>query len=61
MISEEKICPRCNQIFICDPGNIQHCQCNDICLSAAVKEKISEEYEDCLCIKCLVELNEDKS
>ncbi len=54
---EDKYCPRCNRLFECKAGNISQCQCNDIQLSPAAKKLIEEQYNDCLCASCLLELS----
>ncbi|MBS1733668.1 MAG: cysteine-rich CWC family protein [Bacteroidetes bacterium] len=53
---EKKYCPRCNHSFECKAGSISQCQCNDIRLTAAERERIGLLYNDCLCIDCLHEL-----
>ncbi len=54
---EDKYCPRCNRLFECKAGNISQCQCNDVHLSVAAKKLIEEQYNDCLCASCLLELS----
>ena len=53
---ELKYCERCGLAFECKPGNITQCQCYEFQLSSELKAKIGEEYNDCLCAKCLREL-----
>ena len=58
---EKKSCPRCKSQFVCNPGNITHCQCYGFKLSEELKAYLEEKYDDCLCRDCLeylsVELN----
>jgi Cysteine-rich CWC len=54
---ENSHCPRCGRNFVCNPGNIQACQCSGIPLSAEQKAFIEERYQgQCLCKDCLLEL-----
>ncbi len=45
------------QAFECKQGSITQCQCNAIRLSEEAAQMIRLNYNDCLCIKCLTELN----
>jgi ribosomal protein S27AE len=49
----EKICPRCGSKLICRHKNIQLCDCRTIELSEKARLEISNNYSDCLCLKCL--------
>jgi len=51
-----KRCPRCQREFLCHHENIALCDCSKVKLTAAEREKISKQYPDCLCLKCLQEL-----
>ena len=51
---ETKQCARCNTLFECKSGSIMLCQCQTVVLSAEQLEYISEQYEDCLCSRCLL-------
>ena len=53
---EEKHCQRCGKSFECKAGTITQCQCAAIQLSVAERAFIEKQYEDCLCIGCLFEL-----
>jgi hypothetical protein len=53
---EEKNCPRCNAKFTCNVRDIKNCQCNTVKLSEKESELIQLNFEDCLCIKCLLEI-----
>ncbi len=56
---EEKLCPRCNCLFECKPGNITQSQCYGISLTETEKQVIETKYADCLCINCLHELKNE--
>jgi hypothetical protein len=49
----KKICPRCNSSFECQNNNILECDCITVTLSAEDYQYVSNNYTDCLCIKCL--------
>jgi hypothetical protein len=53
---EEKNCPRCKVQFTCNVGGIKNCQCNTVKLSEKESELLQLNFEDCLCIKCLLEI-----
>ncbi len=55
-IHEEKACSRCNQSFECKVGDIAHCHCNNVVLTAEEKAFIENKYHDCLCAHCLKDL-----
>lgn len=57
--AKSAICPRCNREFLCQPQNIEACQCSQIVLGQTTLEFImSKGYQGCLCIDCLRELEE---
>lgn len=53
---ELKICPRCGITFECKVGSINLCQCSAIVLSQEERDYIFEQYSDCLCAACLIEM-----
>lgn len=53
---EPKSCPRCEAIFECKVGDVANCQCSEVALNAYTKTFLSKTQYDCLCKKCLVEL-----
>jgi len=55
-LHEEKHCPRCNKAFECKSGNIAHCQCSGVSLTEKQSAWINSQYDDCLCINCLQEI-----
>ena len=55
---EEKKCPRCNQAFVCKVGDILKCQCYGIEMTAEEQKFIANEYNECLCKTCLLQLKQ---
>ncbi len=55
---EEKYCPRCKAAFECKVGDIMHCQCYGLGLTAEEQGFLADRYEDCLCRNCLLELKQ---
>ena len=53
---EKKQCPRCQQSFECKSGSILLCQCSKIEMSSEQLEYSNSQYDDCLCLSCLKEL-----
>lgn len=60
MIKEElnKTCNRCNALFVCNADDIAHCQCQQVSLTDSDRHFISTQFNDCLCLNCLVEINQ---
>jgi hypothetical protein len=56
---ESKQCARCHSLFECKSGSIMLCQCQTVVLSAEQLEYINQQYEDCLCGRCLLELRSE--
>ncbi len=56
---ENKICPRCKQIFECKVGNITQCHCYGINLGEEENQIIEKIYNDCLCNNCLLDLKNE--
>ena len=56
---ETKSCPRCKKNFECKPVNITQCQCFGITLTTELKASIEQRYNDCLCIDCLLHLQQE--
>ena len=53
---EEKHCPRCKILFECKVGNITQCQCSEISMNIDEQQYIFKQYNDCLCLNCIVAL-----
>ncbi|MHB9010684.1 MAG: cysteine-rich CWC family protein [Ignavibacteriaceae bacterium] len=58
---EIKYCSICSIAFECKVGNITQCQCFEVQLSEEEKEFIYNQYQDCLCKNCLIELKKEYS
>lgn len=56
---ETKTCQRCNTAFECKSGSITQCQCFEIKLTMEQRAYLEQRYTDCLCRKCLRELQEE--
>ena len=50
---ETKNCQRCDANFECKVGNITQCQCYGFSFNDKEKDYIYNNYNDCLCRKCL--------
>jgi hypothetical protein len=53
---EKKQCPRCLAEFECKTGSILLCQCSKIEMTAEQLEYSNTQFEDCLCLACLKDL-----
>ncbi|MCK4865648.1 MAG: cysteine-rich CWC family protein [Gammaproteobacteria bacterium] len=53
---EKKQCPRCAVEFECKTGSILLCQCSKIEMTQEQLEYSNSQYNDCLCLSCLKEL-----
>ena len=58
-VSSKKICSKCHTEFECNAGNIEECQCKTIKLTDESLRRINELYLDCLCAKCLIEIQDE--
>lgn len=56
---EKKACPRCSTHFECKVGSILLCQCSTVHLSEVESDFIREQYSDCLCSSCMVQVKAD--
>ncbi len=45
-------CPRCGAAFHCGAAD-PRCDCFDLDLSAALRQRLAAQYSSCLCIACL--------
>ncbi|WP_153639012.1 cysteine-rich CWC family protein [Prolixibacter sp. NT017] len=53
------VCPRCGSTFECQDDEIQKCWCARERLPAALCETLRENYDACLCLSCISELQND--
>lgn len=54
----KKICPRCSVNFTCREDRKDLCQCTRVYVMSEVKSYVKENYDKCLCPRCLKETNE---
>lgn len=51
-------CPRCRAGFECRAGSPSPCDCMSIALSRPALDHLAEQYDGCLCLRCLQEIGE---
>lgn len=56
---EQVACPRCNSFFECKVGSISLCQCTVVVLTVDESQYICDNYEECLCNSCMLELKKE--
>lgn len=56
---EDKSCVNCGDIFECKLGSITICHCFDVPLTREETLYMSQNYDDCLCHKCLVTVKQN--
>lgn len=56
---EKKQCPRYRRLFECKSGSILLCQCQTVVLSSEQLDYIANQYDDCLCSRCLLEVRSE--
>ena len=49
-------CPRCTKPFVCKVGDIAHCQCSNVQLTAEELEFIGRQFGGCLCVNCMLDM-----
>ena len=54
-----KQCPRCGSAFVCMHDTPAVCQCAGIRLSDVTRAYLKDHYTDCLCARCLRELEKE--
>ncbi|MCL2646595.1 MAG: cysteine-rich CWC family protein [Phycisphaerales bacterium] len=52
-----KQCPRCHQMFGCQASG-RGCWCTHLWVPVAVLAALQQDYTDCLCKNCLIEMVE---
>lgn len=55
---EDVACPRCGASFQCKMGSISICHCSDVQLTKEQTAYLSEQWQGCLCHRCLLELTD---
>ena len=53
----DKICPRCNQSFVCRNDNILECWCLMESISVSVRAYLARNFTGCLCSLCIDDIN----
>ena len=56
MNDSQDLCPRCGAAFHCGVADAKPCACTKVRLDAATLGALREQYERCLCLRCLLEL-----
>lgn len=56
-----KRCSKCFESFECKSDNIEKCDCSKIYLPDELKKYISNNYSDCLCLNCLIDIKSNYS
>lgn len=51
----KKICPRCSNSFVCREDRTDLCHCTRVYLTSNMRSYLAQDYEECLCHKCLRE------
>jgi hypothetical protein len=54
--SQNKICQRCAKHFECNANNIAACECSRVSLNEKELKFIKENFKDCICANCLMEI-----
>ena len=54
-------CPRCAAAFHCGAADAAPCACTTVQLEAATLAALRSQYERCLCLRCLVELQQERA
>ncbi|MDP9078285.1 MAG: cysteine-rich CWC family protein [Bacteroidota bacterium] len=52
-------CDRCGDRIECKANSYTKCQCSIVQLNLNEVQYIAENYEGCMCAKCLLELQEE--
>lgn len=52
-------CERCGADMECKANNFSRCDCTTVPISINEAQFISERYESCLCVRCLLDLKHD--
>ena len=59
MNDDRDVCPRCGAAFHCGVADAEPCACTTVRLDAATLGALREQYERCLCLRCLLDLQHD--
>ncbi len=53
---DRDVCPRCGAAFHCGVADAAPCACTTVRLDTATLAALRGQYERCLCLRCLLEL-----
>jgi len=53
---DRDVCPRCGAAFHCGVADAAPCACATVRLDAATLAALRGQYDTCLCLRCLLEL-----
>jgi cysteine-rich CWC protein len=56
MNDERDLCPRCGSTFHCGVADAEPCACTTVRLDQTTLLALRDQYDRCLCLRCLVEL-----
>jgi len=57
-LTQMKTCKRCFTSFLCNQDKIENCFCSSVKLAPETLDFLKKTKYDCLCEKCLVEVND---
>ncbi len=57
----EKVCPRCNQSFICRNDVILECWCLQEPINSELRKFLADNFSGCLCANCIIQLRKQLS
>jgi len=60
-VSDERdLCPRCGNAFHCGVADATPCACTTVRLHAATLASLREQFDSCLCLRCLIQLQDQQ-
>jgi hypothetical protein len=54
--NDRDLCPRCGNTFHCGAADAEPCACTTVRLVETTLSALRGQYERCLCLRCLIEL-----
>jgi len=58
--NQRDLCPRCGAAFHCGVADAEPCACTTVRLEASTLRALREQYERCLCLRCLIDLQAEQ-
>lgn len=52
----EKVCPRCNNSFVCRNDQILECWCLNEPITSELRKFLADNFSGCLCANCITDL-----